>query len=81
MSEGVTVQNEKGDIVACNASACRILGLSEEQLTSRGSNDPQWRAIREDGSPFPGDDHPSMQVLRTRRSVENVRMGLRRAAG
>ncbi len=81
MSEGVTVQNEKGEIVACNASACRILGLTADQLTSRGSNDPEWRAIREDGSPFPGIDHPSMQVLRTRRSVKNVRMGLPRPDG
>lgn len=81
MSEGVTVQNEKGDIVACNASACRILGLTEEQLTSRDSNNPEWRAIREDGSPFPGTDHPSMQVLRTRRAVQNVRMGLPRPDG
>lgn len=81
MSEGVTVQNDKGDIIACNASACRILGLTEEQLTSRGSNDPEWRAIREDGSPFPGPEHPAMQVLRTRRSVRNVRMGLPRFDG
>jgi PAS domain S-box-containing protein len=81
MSEGVTVQNENGEIIACNASACRILGMTEEQLTSRGSKDPEWRAIRQDGSPFPGEDHPSMEVLKTRRSVKNVRMGLPRPDG
>jgi PAS domain S-box-containing protein len=81
MSEGVTVQNEKGEIIACNASACRILGFTEEQLTTRSSEDPEWRAIREDGSPFPGAEHPSMVVLRTRRPIENVRMGLPRPDG
>ncbi len=81
MSEGVTVQNDRGEIVACNASASRILGLSEDQLTGRFSSDPGWRAIREDLSPFPGEEHPSMEVLRTRRPVENVRMGLPRPDG
>jgi PAS domain-containing protein len=55
--------------------------MTEEQLTSRGSKDPEWRAIRQDGSPFPGEDHPSMEVLKTRRSVKNVRMGLPRPDG
>ncbi len=81
MSEGVTVQNENGEIVACNASASRILGISKDQLTGRYSTDPEWRAIREDLSPFPGQEHPSMQVLRTRRPVENVRLGLPRPDG
>lgn len=59
MVEGVVVvQNAEGKIVACNRSANRILGLQEDQFNGRFSTDPSWHAIREDGTPFPGDEHP-----------------------
>jgi PAS domain S-box-containing protein len=76
MAEGVVIHNAEGAIVACNASATRILRLTEDQLTGRFSTDPHWSAIREDGSPFPGHDHPAMVALRTGQSIVNVRMGL-----
>ena len=40
------------------------------------SVDPRWRAIREDGSPFPGEQHPAMIALRTGEPVRNVVMGV-----
>ena len=81
MAEGIVVQNEEGKIVASNLSATRILGLREDQINGRFSTDPSWHAIREDGSPFPGDEHPAMVALKTNRSVRNVRMGLVKATG
>ena len=76
MAEGIVVQNAEGKIVACNLSANRILGLQEDQINGRFSTDPSWRAIREDGSLFPGEEHPSMVALKTNQSIRNVRMGL-----
>ena len=40
------------------------------------SLDPRWRAIHEDGSPFPGEEHPAMVTLRTGRPQEGVLMGV-----
>lgn len=81
MAEGVVVQDATGKIVDCNAAAERILGLTREQIEGRSSMDPRWRSIHEDGSSFPGDEHPGMVTLRTGRSLSGVVMGLHRPDG
>ena len=58
MRDGVVLFAADGNILACNASAERILGLSAEQIIGRSARDPRWRAIRKDGSPFPEDEFP-----------------------
>ncbi|MGB4068414.1 MAG: PAS domain S-box protein, partial [Nitrospira sp.] len=81
MAEGVVIQDQDGRIRSCNASACRVLGLTEDQVLGRTSLDPQWRTIHEDGSPFPGETHPAMVTLRTGCVSENVVMGVHRPDG
>lgn len=76
MSEGLVIQNESGAIEKYNPEALRILGLSEEQLRGRSSMDPRWRSTKEDGTPYPGEDHPAMVALRTGQPVRNGIMGL-----
>jgi two-component system, cell cycle sensor histidine kinase and response regulator CckA len=78
MSEGVVIQRHDGTIVAWNESATRVLGLTEDQLHGRTSMDPRWRAVHEDGSPFPGDTHPAMATLRTGVGQTGVVMGVHR---
>ena len=78
MSEGIVIQRSDQTIVACNRSAERILGLSEDQIMGRTSVDPRWRAIHADGSPFPGDTHPAVTTLRTGQPQSNVIMGVHR---
>lgn len=73
---GVVYQKATGEIVAANPAAEDILGLSADELAGRRSTDPRWRAVREDGSEFAGDQHPSMQALRTRLPVRNAIMGI-----
>src|SRR5579872_457087 len=80
MAEGVVFQDSSGQIVFCNPSAERILGMSAQQMVGRTSDD-QWQAIREDGSPFPGEEHPAMVTLRTGQPCRDVIMGLRRENG
>lgn len=81
MAEGVVVQNATGEIVSCNGAASAILGLSDDQLRGRTLIDPQWRSVREDGSDFPGNEHPAMQALRTGVRQRNVVMGFRAPTG
>lgn len=76
MAQGVVYQDSTGAIISANPAAERILGLSLEQMQGRTSLDPRWRAIREDGSDFPGDAHPAMQTLKTGREMGNVVMGV-----
>lgn len=76
MAQGVVYQDATGAITQANPAALRLLGLEFEQFTGRTSIDPAWRSIHEDGSEFPGDEHPSMVALRTGRTVSDVVMGV-----
>lgn len=76
--QGVVYQDRDGRITAANPAAQRILGLTLDQLQGRSSIDPRWHAMREDGSPFPGHEHPAMVTLRTGKPVNNVVMGVGR---
>jgi len=81
LADGVVLQDREGVIRAANASAERILGLTADQIMGRTSLDPRWRAIREDGSPFPGEAHPAMQTLETGQPCRDVIMGVRKPDG
>ncbi len=76
MAEGLTVQDSAGAILDANPAAEHILGLTREQLLGRSSLDPDWRCVHEDGSDFPGEEHPSMVALRSGEPVRNRLMGV-----
>ncbi len=74
--QGVVYQDTQGRITSANPAAQRILGLTLAQLQGRDSLDPRRQAVREDGSDFPGEEHPAMRALRTGQPVHDVVMGL-----
>ena len=76
MTLGVVYQDSQGRITAANPAAEEILGLREMELRKRTSMDRRWKAVREDKSPFPGEEHPSMQALRSGKRVKDVVMGV-----
>jgi len=76
MAQGVVFHAADGRITSANPAAERILGLTLDQLQGRTPTDPRWRALRADGSDFPGEGHPAMVSLRTGRLVEGVQMGV-----
>lgn len=76
MVQGVVYQDAEGQIISANPAAEKILGLSLEQMQGRTSLDPRWRAIREDGSDFPGGEHAATIALREGREVRDVLMGV-----
>jgi PAS domain S-box-containing protein len=75
---GVLVQGPSAEILVSNRAALELLGLDEAQLLGRTSFDPGWNVIHEDGSPFPGPEHPVPIAIRTRRPVRDVLMGVHR---
>ena len=78
MAQGVVYQDGAGLISEVNPAAARILGVSRDGLLGRESTDGRWQAVREDGSAFPGEEHPAMVAMRTGRPVRDVLMGIRR---
>lgn len=81
LPQGIVVQDADGAIVAANDQASAILGLTPDQLRGRTSFDPRWHAVREDGSAFPGDDHPAVVTLRTGAACDGVVMGVQLPSG
>lgn len=78
LSEGVVFQDRQGRIIDWNAKAEEILGLPGDRLIGMTSFDPEWVAIREDGTVLDGSEHPAMVTLRTGKPCANVVMGLKR---
>jgi len=76
MYTGVVYQDAEGKIVSMNPAAKRILGKTEEEFLGETSVSVEHHTIREDGSPFPGLEHPAMVTLRTGREVDGVVMGV-----
>ncbi len=72
----IVVEDAEGRIVDANESAQSILGISLDHMRGRTSFDPRWHAIHEDGSPFPGEEHPISVAMRTRRRAPVVTQGL-----
>ncbi|UQA57713.1 PAS domain S-box protein [Polyangium aurulentum] len=81
LEEGVCLHDAQGTILFANAAAARLTGVPFEQLQGRAPVDPDWRAVREDGSDYPGDEHPIMRALRTGRPVVGDVLGIRRPDG
>ena len=81
MQDGIVLFDSEGAIRACNASAERILGLSADEMMGRTARDPRWRAIQEDGFPFPDETRPAIVTLRTGKPCSNVIMGVHKPNG
>src|SRR4029450_13118648 len=77
---GVLVQGNRSEVLFANRAALELLGLSQEQLLGHTSLEATALACREDGTPFPGEEHPGPRALATGRPVRNVVVGFYRPA-
>jgi PAS domain S-box-containing protein len=76
MLHGVVHQRADGRIIAMNPAAERILGKTLAEMLGNTSEDLEHHTIREDGSLFPGVEHPVMIALATGEPVRKVVMGV-----
>ncbi len=76
MLQGVVYQDANGKIISMNPAAEKILGKTPAEFLGSSSMGEEHLTIRENGSPFPGLEHPAMVSLRTGRKVQNVVMGV-----
>ena len=65
---GVTISDNKGNIVESNRVAEQLLGISEEELLKRKIGDAGWKLIRTDGSLMPAEEYASVRAI-DRKSV------------
>ncbi len=78
---GITIADDAGGIIETNRTAERLLGISEEEQTSRQIDGAEWKIVRSDGSIMPPEEFASVRALKENRLIENVEMGILKPTG
>ncbi|MBK6470150.1 MAG: PAS domain S-box protein [Betaproteobacteria bacterium] len=78
LRSGVVVHAPDTQVLDANPSACRILGLTLDQVRGKVVIDPSWAFLEEDGTPMAMARFPVNQVLSGADVVRNLVIGLRR---
>ena len=81
MHEGVVIYAADGSISDNNLSAEHILGLSRGERLGVENRDPNWRTVREDGSAFPPEEHPSQRAQQSGQPQHGTIIGVHRPDG
>ncbi|EAW36989.1 PAS domain S-box protein [Lyngbya sp. PCC 8106] len=76
---GVVVHSRDGTVIRSNTTAQIMLGLTHEQMLGNELFDPAWIFLREDGSPMPVEEYPVSRVLKTKKPVHNLVVGIQRS--
>lgn len=78
LGDGVVLQDADAGIVAANASAERLLGLSLQELSGRTWDDPVLCLVDDDRRPVSPTGHPALITLRTGEPQTDVTVGIAR---
>lgn len=76
---GVILTDPQSKILLGNLAALDLLDFTEKQIPGKTFLDFTWNVVRENGSPFHGEESPVLQAIATGQPVRNVVMGLDRA--
>ncbi len=80
LNAGVVVHAPNTSVVLANAKACFLLGVSQDQLLGKVAFDPDWRFLREDGTPMTPGEFPATRVVTSGKPVVNLLAGILRPA-
>jgi PAS domain S-box-containing protein len=72
---GVILQDAEDRILLTNRAASELLGLPTNAVGNLSSKDTRWQLTREDGSPLPLDEVPSIVAARTGIPVRGAVIG------
>lgn len=73
---GVTITDETGNIIDCNTTSEKILGISKDEHLKRNHAGKEWEIMQADYSPMPPEEFASVKALKENISVNNVEMGI-----
>lgn len=77
VDQGIVHLNSKGEVVDANHAAEKILRTTVAEMKGSTAKDERWSAVREDGSPYPPENRPSVEAIRTRKAIRNRLIGLK----
>ena len=76
--DAMVLLSRDGRVLAFNARAEELTGLSAPEITGRRVVAPAFSPIHEDGTMWTHEERPSLQTLRTGQPQSDVMMGLKR---
>jgi|GEM_PF-5608341 len=76
LGQGVLLHDSVGRVTHVDETAAVVLGVDARALVGRTWHDPSWAALREDGRPMAGHEHPVMQVLADGQTRQGTVVGL-----
>ena len=78
---GVVLQDIDGKVMESNTAAAEMLGMSSSELAAREGLAREGIAVRDDLSPYPVDERPSVRTLRTGQGLRGESIGLMMPGG
>ncbi len=78
LDSGVVVHAADTQVLEANPAACRLLGLTLDQIRGKTAPDPSWTFLEDDGSPMPLERFPVSQVLAGSNPLHDLLVGIRR---
>jgi diguanylate cyclase (GGDEF)-like protein/PAS domain S-box-containing protein len=78
LAEAIILSGDGGRIVQCNPAAVELLGVSEQVILDRTSQDQRFELIRRDGSLILAADRPATRTRASGLPCRDVVMGVRR---
>jgi PAS domain S-box-containing protein len=81
LAEGVMVIDPDGQITRANPAAERMFGLTHSWTERRDYISSTWEFLRPDGTPLSPYEMVAPRVMRERRQLEDVEMGIKRPDG
>ncbi len=77
MDKGVLIQDAKGYLKSANPAACRLLGLSEEEMLSLNRESvAAWRFVDKNNQTLKPRDLPGFRAIETGRSIQSTLVGV-----
>ena len=73
---GISITDDKGNIIDCNKSSNIILRNTREQHLQLNLFSQEWNVLRGNNTPMPRDEFPGVWALKNNQPVSNVVMGI-----
>lgn len=70
---GKTMVDINGDITYANKTACKVLGLSQNDIVKRDYKDKKWKITSLDGNEIPPEELPFAKIMKTKQPVFNYK--------
>ncbi len=78
LDAGVVVHAPDTQVVDANPAACRLLGLTLDQIRGKAAVDPYWTFLEEDNTPMALARYPVNRVLTSGEALHDLMLGVRR---